>query len=144
MNNPKDHDRINPDALPELLQAVAAIVRKVSRDYDYRDLVPFLERLGDAWNAARAPSNGQRAVKAVWVCSRCGCEDIEALAWTKLNTEELVSWDETPDYWCPVCDEHRRGMCEVDASGLCLMHGQPFEACKAQNAGLPAEGGRDG
>jgi len=73
------------------------------------------------------------ASEARWVCPVCGSDAVEALAWVNVNTEAVVSWDECSTYWCPRCEEHHKRICQVDAAGRCLMHDQPFEACKAEN-----------
>lgn len=72
-------------------------------------------------------------------CSFCGSEDVESMAWVRLNDESISSYDETPDYWCPDCNEHRRGDCEVTAAGLCTAHDQQFADCRAR--ALAAEKG---
>lgn len=80
--------------------------------------------------ATEGPPAG--AVESRYRCSFCGSEDVEAMAWVRLNDETISSFDETPDYWCPDCNEHRRGACTVNPAGQCTMHDQPFTECQAQ------------
>ena len=65
-----------------------------------------------------------------WVCPVCGSEDLEGLAWVRLNGERVVSWDENSGYWCPACERHYKGICQVDEKGRCLMHNQLIEECR--------------
>lgn len=51
---------------------------------------------------------------AHWRCRYCGCEDIEAVAFVNMNTDKVVSWDGTADYWCPRCEEWYRVACVED------------------------------
>ena len=67
-------------------------------------------------------------------CSVCGAEDIEGEAWAVLNTGDFVEWLETANYWCPACEKHREGPCQVNAEEFCVMHEQAFSACRAESA----------
>ena len=74
---------------------------------------------------------------ARWACPACGSEQVEGLAWTDLNTEAVVSWDECSDYWCSDCEDHYKQICQVTSGGFCLMHEQPHLRCREDNR--PAE-----
>jgi hypothetical protein len=73
-----------------------------------------------------------------WVCPACGSDEVEGLAWITLNTEEIVSWVESSEHWCPECEEHFKHVCQVDEKGRCLMHDQPQTCCRDENR--PAKG----
>ena len=49
-------------------------------------------------------------MKTIFVCAKCGSEEIQAKAWIYLNTEEVCSccdiMNEQDDYWCEDCEEH--------------------------------------
>ncbi len=74
----------------------------------------------------------QGSTKARWVCPGCGSDEVEGLAWVRLNDEQITSYDECSSYWCPKCEDHFKGICEVDDHGHCLIHGRPFEQCRGQ------------
>lgn len=67
-------------------------------------------------------------------CSACGSDEIEAEAWVQLNSGTFVEWLETAHYWCPTCEKHREGPCQINAEEFCVMHEQDFAACRAEPA----------
>lgn len=41
----------------------------------------------------------------IWVCERCGSEDVECEAWVRLNPpHQFVDKPSLWDLWCPDCD----------------------------------------
>lgn len=60
----------------------------------------------------------------VYVCSDCGCIDVEGTAWIHLNTDALSDGDPPlDDYWCPRCESHSSRICLVNAdTGECQFH----------------------
>lgn len=105
-----------------------------------------------------------KAPRTFYMCSECGCTDIEAEYWVRLNTirpgkdelaklagidprsgEEvgaLVSSSEG-NIWCPECESHSKGCCEIEkATGKCIMHGRELHDIqpKPYNARLARSG----
>ena len=59
------------------------------------------------WIQSQAEYRGHsKARTVVFVCERCGSEEVECVAWIKANTN-IVSSCERPvdDAWCPDCEE---------------------------------------
>ncbi len=72
-----------------------------------------------------------------WVCPACGSDNIQGLAWVRLNGEGVESWIEGEDYWCPHCEDSYRGICQVDPEEQCLIHARLFEACRKEYVPAP-------
>ena len=62
-----------------------------------------------------------------WRCRYCGCEEIECTAYVNMNTNEIVSFEEVSDYYCPRCQEWFRGACEGDP---CTNHDELTANCQ--------------
>jgi predicted RNA-binding Zn-ribbon protein involved in translation (DUF1610 family) len=68
-------------------------------------------------------------IETRWRCPTCGSDEVQALAWFRVNGETLECWDEGGVYWCPKCQAHYPALCEVNREGFCLMHDRPFTEC---------------
>lgn len=78
-----------------------------------------------------------------WVCPACGSQDVEGLAWVRLNGERVASWDENAGFWCPRCERHHKGVCEVDvATKQCLTHNQAVLKCREEHRPPARLGGK--
>ena len=39
------------------------------------------------------------------ICPKCGCKDVEALAWIHVNSKEWIDWS-GGEVWCPDCEQY--------------------------------------
>jgi hypothetical protein len=46
------------------------------------------------------------ATTEIWKCKECGCTEVEAQFWVKLNTAEVTTESDDDTVWCPYCEEH--------------------------------------
>lgn len=45
-----------------------------------------------------------------FVCDYCGSEEVDEKAWVNINTLEVTSTIDDPDYWCNSCSEEVKPM----------------------------------
>ena len=45
-----------------------------------------------------------------WVCEYCGSDEVDETAWVNINTLEVTSTIDDPNYWCHSCGEEVQPM----------------------------------
>ena len=49
--------------------------------------------------------------EVIWICQKCGSEDILQRCWVNVNNNDSLEWIDTggdEDFWCEQCQEHIR------------------------------------
>jgi len=60
----------------------------------------------------------------LYVCSECGCPEVEESVWVDINTGKETEEDSPLGYyWCPNCEANVKRVCLVNTkTGECLDH----------------------
>ena len=51
----------------------------------------------------------KKTIKTMWICPRCGSDNVQVKEWRNINTGELDSFNpfEDEDCWCDDCETHK-------------------------------------
>jgi hypothetical protein len=71
-----------------------------------------------------------RKMHAVYICSECGCPDIEFEVWVHANTDEITG-ESGDQYWCPCCEDQRVCLAGIETN-RCNQDYLPHKDCNTK------------
>ena len=48
------------------------------------------------------------------VCSVCGSEDVQVMAWVDINSKKMVEMPDKPEVWCDDCCDHTKPIDKIN------------------------------